>query len=99
MSETNRFPKLGINTLDLMEHIDRLLDRAAGEDRDEMGAVNWADLGIADIEYRISILHPEDGPCCVITVEEASPHSGLQQWLNIQLDAARFPNTHIECEW
>lgn len=94
----NDFPRLGINTAELLAEVDRLLELARN-DPAYMGAVNWADLGVADIEYRLSMLRPQDGPCCVVAVEEASPTSHLRFWLNEKLDKARFPNTYIECEW
>ena len=95
---TNDFPRLGIVTADLIAHVDALLADAR-EHMDEMGAVNWGDLGVADVEYRFSILHPQEGPWCVVTVEEASPECQLGAWLNERLDSARFPRTHIICEW
>lgn len=98
-SEATTFPRLGISTQELIDEVRRLLEQAGAEDTNEMGAVNWGDLGVADIEYRLSIMHPEDGPVCVVMVEEASPHSGLAQWLNERLDKELFPNTRIECEW
>ena len=99
MSESQQFPRLGINTQELIDEIERLLEQARSEDVDGMGAVNWADLGIADIEYRISVLRPGDGPLCVVLVEEAAPGCGLQGWLNGHLDTTKFPCTYIECEW
>ncbi len=92
------FPRLGIVTADLVAEVERLLVEA----RDEMlnlGAVNWGDLGVSDVEYRLSMLHPDAGPYCVVIVEEASSDSSLARWLNNRLDEDRFPNTHIECEW
>lgn len=95
---TNDFPRLGIVTADLVAEVNRLLDQAKGE-KASLGAVNWGDLGVVDVEYRLSILRPQDGPCCVVTVEEASPEAALARWLNDRLDKVRFPNTYIECEW
>jgi hypothetical protein len=95
---TNDFPRLGIIPADLIAHVEALLDEAR-EQQDEMGAVNWADLGVADVEYRLSVIHPQEGPWCVVTVGEASPGCQLTGWLNERLDSARFPRTHIICEW
>jgi hypothetical protein len=95
----NDFPKLGIRTADLVAHVENLIEDAQGIKTEKFGAVNWGDLGIADIEYRLSMLRPEDGPCCVVLVEEASPGCGLQAWLNEQMDRSKFPNTYVECEW
>ena len=96
--KTNAFPRLGINTAELIAEIERLLVEAAA-DKEGMGAVNWGDLGIADIEYRLSMLTPDAGPTCIVIVEEASPEAHLVRWLNARLDRDRFPNTYVECEW
>jgi len=64
-----------------------------------MGAVNWGDIGVSDIEYRLSLIYPEYGPQCVVLIEEASPDCGLSAWITRRLDPDRFPNTYIECEW
>lgn len=93
----NDFPRLGINAAALRDAIERMLEVAA-DSKEDMGAVNWGDLGVADIEYRLSMLWPENGPRCVVTVEEASPGCKLQRWLN-ECIADAFPNTHVECEW
>lgn len=94
----NNFPRLEINTEALRAAVERMLEVAA-DTKEEMGAVNWGDLGVADIEYRLSMLHPQNGPYCVVTVEEASPGCKLQGWLNRCLSPEFFPNTYIECEW
>lgn len=94
----NEFPSLGIDTADLVAEVERLL-KLARESDDDMGAVNWGDLGVADVEYRLSMLYPNNGPCCVVIVEEASRDCRLGQWLNARLDKERFPATWIECEW
>lgn len=95
---TNTFPRLGIDTAALVAEVDRLLDIARQEPVG-LGAVNWGDLGIAEIEYRLSMLRPDEGPRCVVTVEEASPGCGLADWIYERLDKERFPRTYIECEW
>lgn len=94
----NDFPKLGINTQELTDHVEALLKRAS-DSKADMGAVNWGDLGVTDIQYRLSMLQPEYGPFCVVTVEEASPGCGLSDWLNRELDSKKFPATYVECEW
>lgn len=94
----NDFPALNINTFDLMAEVGRLLNEAE-QDKAAMGAVNWADLGVCEIEYRLSMLNPSVGPHCVVIVDEASPDSKLARWLNQRLDKERFPSTYIECEW
>lgn len=102
MSELNWFPKLGINTAELIAAIeaDLIIARQLMKAREEdFGAVNWGDLGVVDIEYRMSILHPEDGPHAFVLIEEASPDSSLAKWLNDRLDPVRFPSVHVECEW
>jgi hypothetical protein len=99
MSEPlNDFPRLGLNTTELKAEVERLLALAADE-AETLGAVNWGDLRVTDIEYRLSMLTPNHGPSCIVTVEEASPTSFLCQWLNNRLDPNRFPHTYIECEW
>ena len=57
----NDFPRLNINTEALRTEVERLL-AMAGDDAENMGAVNWGDLGVADIEYRLSMLRPQDAP-------------------------------------
>lgn len=94
----NNFPQLGIDTTELKSEIKRLLDEARVT-ASAWGAVNWGDLGVADIEYRLSMLYPEDGPQCVVIVEEASPDAPIADWLNDNLDKIKFPRTWIECEW
>jgi uncharacterized small protein (DUF1192 family) len=105
MNPTNRlestpldFPRLGINTQALFDQVERLLEQARAH-KDELGAVNWGDLGIADVEYRISVLTPEEGPWCVVVIEEADPDCRLPAWLYGRLDKTRFPNVRFECEW
>lgn len=95
---TNDFPKIGINTMDLIKEVEHLLDDAANH-KSDLGAVNWGDLGIADIEYRLSVLNTRERPRCVVVIEEASPNSLLASWLYERLDKEKFPNTYIECEW
>lgn len=99
MSETNDFPRLNINTRELMDAVEGLIDEARGiAHEEEFGAVNWGDIGVADVEYRLSMVGPRE-PFCVVTVEEADGASHLQQWLNERLDKERFPRTHVVCEW
>lgn len=95
---SNDFPRMGINTEELRTEVERLIEQASLA-KEEMGAVNWGDLGIADIEYRLSMLWPDRGPRCVVTVEEAAPDCELQRWLNRNLDRDKFLNTWVECEW
>jgi hypothetical protein len=91
--------KIGVVTQDLIDEVERLLVKARRQRKEDLGAVNWGDLHVADIEYRLSMLRPDDGPICVVTVEEASPDCKLAQWLYDQLDKERFHKTYIECEW
>lgn len=95
---TNDFPKLGINTDELLDWVNWMLKKAAQE-KEHLGAVNWGDLGVTDIEYRLSMLRPDDDPSCVVRLEEASPDSKLSGWLYGFLDKTKFPNTYFECEW
>jgi hypothetical protein len=94
----NDFPRLGINTRELIAWVECMLEKAATQ-KDDLGAVNWGDLGIADIEYRLSVLHPGFGPACVVRIEEASPNCKLAEWLYDALDKVKFPSTYFECEW
>ncbi len=95
----SEFPKLGINAKILALEVEELLV-SASQSEEDMGAVNWDDIGVTDIEYRISMLHPEGGPVCVVILEEAAPGCRLQTWLNDQLKGdPRFPSTYVECEW
>lgn len=83
---------------ELVEHVTELLAEAATF-KASMGAVNWGDLSVRDVERRVSVLCPEDGECYIVLVEEASPESRLAEWLNERLDGVRFPGVHVECEW
>jgi hypothetical protein len=102
MTETtaqgNDFPRLGLNTEALTEEVERLLGLAR-KHGDSMGAVNWGDLGVVDVEYRLSMLRPEDGPHCMVRIEEASPDCYLPRFLLEHWDAGKFPNVYFECEW
>lgn len=94
----NDFPRLNINTPDLIAEIECLLAEAANS-KDEFGAVNWGDLGVADIEYRLSMLTPDARPYCVVLVEEASPDCGLSMWVGERINKTKFPHVVIQCEW
>ncbi len=98
----NDFPTMGINTRELIDAVEALIGKACrmhSKNKEKMGAVNWGDLSIRDIEYRLSLLRPQDGPHCVVMVEEASPTCAFTKWINDQLDTEKFPNTYVECEW
>ena len=98
----NEFPKLGIKTAELKQDVEALIDKArwAADAREyDFGAVNWGDLGVADIEYRLSMLSPADGPSCIVMIEEASPGCGLERWLNERIEQDKYPRTYVECEW
>lgn len=89
---------LSVNVTQLRSHLQELLSIAETM-RQDMGAVNWGDIGLVDIEYRRSLMHPEESAQCVVIVAEASPDSKLVSWLNEHLDKDRYPNISIECEW
>jgi hypothetical protein len=96
----NDFPKIGIKTQDLIDVVEADLKKARRlMKKEDFGAVNWGDLGVSDVEYRMSLMRPDDGPICVVVIEEASPDCKLAKWLSDRLDRDRFPNTYIECEW
>jgi len=60
----NNFPQIGINTAELLAEAERLLELARAS-REDLGAINWGDLGVHDIEYRLSMLSPESVPRCL----------------------------------
>lgn len=93
------FPKLGINTRELLAHVEGLIDEARRTPDDFFGAVNWGDLGVADVEYRLSMLDTHAQPTAHVLVEEASPGCMLERWLNERLDHDRFPSVFVACEW
>lgn len=96
----NAFPKIGIKTQDLIDDVEALLKKAIrARNKFDFGAVNWGDLSVRDIEYRFSMLHPEDGPFGVVMIEEASPDCKLGQWIYEQLDKEKYSKVYIECEW
>lgn len=76
-----------------------MLLAAADEGAENMGAVNWGDLGVRDIQYRLSMLTPQDGPHCMVMIEEASPDCRLPTFLHDNLDQEKFPKVYFECEW
>ena len=90
-------PKLGIKTKDLIDAVEACL-KEARENKGDLGAVNWADLHVTDVEYRLSMLHPNGGPHCVVLIEEASPNCKLASFIGDRI-RDRFPNICIECEW
>jgi hypothetical protein len=94
----NDFPRLNINTEELRTEVEMLL-AAAAEDKEHMGAVNWGDLGVMDIEYRLSMLRPQDGPHCMVIIEEADPGCRLPMFLYENWDRAKYPGVYFECEW
>ena len=94
----NDFPSMNINTEELIAAVESLIEQAR-EHKGDLGAVNWGDLRIVDITYELSMLRPEDGPFCIVLVEEADPGCALVAWLNQRLDEEKFPGVYIECEW
>jgi hypothetical protein len=91
-------PKIDINVQELVKAIEDELQVARDLPPSEnFGAVNWGDLGVADVECRVSLLYPET-PSIVVTVEEASPDCRLAEWLNERM-SGRFPGVWIVCEW
>ena len=93
----NDFPKLGIKTKDLIDHVNGLIEKAS-KNKQSMGAVNWGDIGVVDVEYRLSMIGEPD-PWAVVIVEEANPSCELQAFLNDNLNKKMFPKTYIVCEW
>lgn len=101
MSESsNDFPKIGINTADLVAAVEQAIAAAFALSREEdFGAVNWGDLGVVDVEYRMSMLRPNEGPTAVVMVEEASPDSKLAPWLTRRAVERFGAQVRVECEW
>jgi hypothetical protein len=99
VEKTALLPRLGIDADDLVAEVERLIAQAI-EERPNVGGVNWANLRVVDVEYRISMLDPSAGPSCVVMVEEASPDCRLGAWVGERLDRKRFPGlVVVECEW
>ena len=94
---SNDFPKLDINTQELIDEIERLL-KEASKTKSYFGAVNWGDLGVSDVEYRMSMLG-SFGPYCVVVIDEASPECKLSNWIMEHLDRERFKHVYVECKW
>ena len=67
----NNFPAIGINPSELLRAVETLL-REAAESDEKFGAVNWGDLGVVDVEYRLSMLDIHATPYFVVMIEEAS---------------------------
>jgi len=96
----NEFPKIGINTAELRDAVNGLIEKARRKrKKEDFGAVNWGDLGVVDIEYRLSMLDQNAEPWCVVLIEEAAPGCKLPSWIYERLDHEKFPRTYIECEW
>ena len=95
----NDFPKIGIKTEELHQAVEALICEAYKIRDTSFGAVNWGDIGVVDIEYRLSMLNPGDGPSCWVLIEEASPDCKLPAWLSERIDKAKFPRTYFECAW
>lgn len=94
----NDLPSMNINTEELIAAVESLIGLAKDQ-RPDAGSVNWNNLRVCDIEYRASLLRPEDGPFCVALVREAACDGLLASWLYERLDKVKFPRVYIECEW
>jgi hypothetical protein len=95
----NTFPIIGINTGSLLRKVEKAIEEARIKDGSKEWGVNWGDIGVADIEYRLSMLDSsEPSPYCVVVLEEASPHSELARHV-YEIIKEEFPNTYVECEW
>ena len=69
-------PPLEIDTKALIEAAERHMASRKDDDQD-FGAVNWGDLGVVDVEYRVSMLRPDPGRNASCMIEEASPDCKL----------------------
>ena len=96
VTEHNNFPKLGINTAELTAAVEACIEEARLS-KEPLGAVNWGDIGVTDIQYRLSMIHDEK-PHIVVLIEEASPECELPAYIYSRLNG-RFPNVYYECEW
>jgi hypothetical protein len=86
----------------LRDEVNRLLavaDAMPDADRYNLGAINWADLGVVDIEVRSSLQHPESWPIIVVMIEEASPDCRLPRWLADNIDREKYAGVQFECAW
>jgi len=90
--------KMGINTQALIEAAENAVEKARMECPDEMGPVNWGDIGVGDIEVYRSVLYPEDGPRCRLILEEAAASSKLALFVHDEIKGD-FPNVEVECDW
>ncbi len=95
----NNFPKIGIDTEALVQSVEALICEAYKIRDESFGAVNWGDIGVVDVEYRLSMLRSDAVPSCWVLIEEASPDCRLADWLMKRIDAEKFPYTYVECAW
>lgn len=96
----NEFPRLNIKTTDLMETVNGFLQCAYANHKEDFHGIDWEYIGVADITYRLSMMNPDDGPYCVVTVDGASPDNRLRKWVQNKLDETKlYPNTFIELDW
>jgi hypothetical protein len=64
----------------------------------KLGAVNWGDLRVVEIEERREVYPALGSVRLVVLIEEASPSCTLAQWLHERLKY-RFPNIEYQCAW
>lgn len=88
-----------INVKELHAEVTRLIDLAKLDACENMGAVNWGYVSVHDIQYRLSMMSPENGPHCVVVIGGASSSCGLPAFLYRRIDNIRFSNVAFECEW
>jgi hypothetical protein len=71
--------------------------KRSGEERDRMGAVNWADLRCVDVEQRTSLI--KDSTTIAVTIEEAAPDAiGLQTFVGEYLERKGWPHVRVATE-
>lgn len=75
------FPKIGINTAELLEACNALILKARNEEDVSRWGVNWADIGVSSVEYRKEILLAGSKPYCAVIIEEAAPESELAAYV------------------
>lgn len=83
---------------ELVREIRRLLIEAASA-VEPMGAVNWGDLNVTDVELRRSLFRPEEPQQIVVLIEEADAGCHLANWIMERLSTTMFASVIVECDW
>jgi hypothetical protein len=89
-----------IDIVQLVHEVEAILE---GEEikSANLGAINWGDLGVVDVEIRNSVWSPVMSGITdrvVVMIEEASPECNLPLYLHNRL-REKFPGVEYECKW